>query len=101
MRVPPVPTLSDDAKLILLSTAQGQTNEIHRIAGLSGLSIQVHNHGDLCQQNDPRSEARWDAALQELLTQQLIHRVPGHADFQVFKLTHDGYRVADAITQSE
>lgn len=69
---------------------------IVRMQSLEGLSIAVNQGRTLLDSDqDARSEARWDNALNELLRHGLINDPKGKGE--VFKVTHSGYGAADAM----
>jgi len=61
---------------------------------MGGNTIQT-NGKNFITSNNRREEALWEAALQELESNELI-KDPGHKG-QVFELTNQGYLIADMI----
>ena len=59
-----------------------------------GLIIQT-NGKNFCESGNARSEAKWEGAIEELRNLALLQD-RGHKD-EVFSLTNEGYRFADAF----
>jgi hypothetical protein len=86
--------LSPEARELLTQAALDKSGTIMRYRTMSGLGIQT-NDRQFVERQDPRSEARWQAAFDQLRTLDLIRDV-GHKG-EVFNLTDRGYEVADAL----
>ncbi len=86
--------LSAEARELLIQAALDKNGTIIWYRTMSGLGIQA-NDRQFVERNDPRSEARWQAAFDQLKTLDLIRDV-GHKG-EVFNLTERGYKVADAL----
>lgn len=89
-----VPPLSAEAQELLLECSQDSGGMVMVIPTLAGLMVQT-NGKTLAQMGNPRSEAIWKAAVDELLAQELLEP-RGHKD-EVFGITNTGYEVADRL----
>jgi hypothetical protein len=89
-----IPSLSEEAKQLLLEAAADRSGTIMKLAYIGGQHLQTHGKafGDA---RDRRSQARWEHALEQLESERLI--VPAGDKGQLFKLTELGYQVADKI----
>ena len=87
-----VASLTDDARQLLLAGSLTDDGTIMSLRTMGGLVIQVRGKG-FTEQGKPRSEARWEAALQCLLELDLI-KDQGYKG-ELFRLTNLGYQVAD------
>jgi hypothetical protein len=85
--------LSEEAKTLLLTAVQTNGHLMH-IRTLSGTVVQA-GPTNLCKGNSPREAAKWEAALDELLTMRLIAD-KGHKG-EVFAVTHLGFQMADQL----
>ena len=86
--------LSDDAHELLLSGALDQHGLIYSIAAAKGRMIQA-NGTVYTTANDPRSVARWEKALKELVSAECIE--PSDNKGIAYKLTHKGFALADSL----
>jgi hypothetical protein len=86
--------LSGEARELLTQAALDKNGTIMRYRTMSGLGIQT-NDRQFVESGDPRSEARWQGAFDELKQLDLIRDV-GHKG-EVFNLTDRGYKIADAL----
>lgn len=84
--------LSVDAKE-LLKTAAEFDGHILYIRYMGGAEIQTGNRGFISPSNSPREEARWKAAIDELMNHGCIESL-GHKG-ESFRVTKLGYEVAD------
>lgn len=84
--------LSDDV-MALLEAAVESNGRIQRIHTAGGLHLNAGGRNFLPAGYTPREEARWEAALKELLGQQLVEGVGSHGTS--FRVTKQGYEVAD------
>jgi hypothetical protein len=90
--------LGNEAKALLLEAAADPHGIVLRLHDSTGLGIQT-NGKRLSETRNPRSEARWEKAIQELealglLTSKSYKR-------EVFDVTDEGYRAADAFAAGE
>ncbi len=60
-----LPALSDKAKTLLLAASEDKVGSINIIKHSTGQFIKVGNK-DFGEDNNPRSEAEWEAAIEEL-----------------------------------
>lgn len=86
--------LSDEASQLLGEAASDKDGIILMARRRSGLILQT-NGRQMCERQDPRSEAKWQAAIRELVQQGLIEG-RGHKG-EVFNVTAEGFRVADKL----
>jgi len=93
-RDPVVASLNTESRELLVQAAEDKNGTIMRVQTLGGLGIQT-NGRQFAERGDPRSEATWDGALRRLRELDLLQDV-GHKG-QVFRLTDQGYEVADRI----
>jgi hypothetical protein len=91
------PTLSGAARELLIEAAQDRNGMIMSLGTLSGRLIQTNNRG-FVEAGDPRSEARWKSAIDELQNSSLIQdrSYKGEA----FYVTDLGFQVSDHIRAS-
>jgi hypothetical protein len=92
----PGPLLSEAARELLLEAAKDKSGTIMCVGTMQGRVIQTNNRG-FVERGDPRSEARWKGAIDELRQLTLIQD-RGHKG-EVFFVTDRGYRVADHLSQ--
>jgi hypothetical protein len=86
-------TLSKDAQDVLLECSRDQYGYIMWISSMDGFDIQTNNK-NFVETNNPRSEARWKQAVQELERNGLLER----QSESVLQITNDGYKMADRIS---
>ncbi len=89
-----IPTLSDDAKMLLLEASEDPSGDIMKIAYMGGSTFQT-NGKQMLQNDSPRERARWASALEILVSEDLVEEV-GYKG-EIFRVTHYGYEVADQI----
>lgn len=90
---PPVPQLSEEAKRLLVAAADGH-GDVMCLGTLSGTIIQAGGHS-MAKQGDRRDEARWKAAITELVNEGLLE--PRGYKGEVFAVTHAGYQLAELL----
>jgi hypothetical protein len=88
------PELTQEAKKLLIETAKDSSGRILKIRTFDGLSIQT-NGINFVEQRNPRSEAIWEGALQELCDNSLIEDRSYKGE--VFAITRAGYELADLL----
>ena len=93
-RDPVVAAMSVEARDLLVQAAKDKNGTIMRLQTMGGLGIQT-NGRQFADRGDARSEATWDGALDQLRELNLVQDV-GHKG-QVFRVTNDGYQVADRL----
>ena len=89
-----LPTLSNDAQRLLAEAAKDSHGRIVRMDTMGGLYIQT-NGREFIEQRTTREEALWEAVLTELESQHLIE--PLSFERAVFRVTDEGYRIADML----
>lgn len=89
-----IPTLNDDEKKLLLEASQDPSGNILKLVFLGGSALQT-NGKEMLQDNSPRERARWEAALNNLINNNLVEGV-GYKG-EIFKVTHYGYEIADRL----
>ena len=90
----PVYGLSDESKQLLLEAALDKQGTILMVRTMRGLILQT-NQKQMVDSLDARSEAKWQAAVRELLQHRLIESRGTKGE--VFGVTSEGYRVADDL----
>ena len=92
-----LPGLSDDEITLLVDGAEDPEGTILKFKTMGGTFIQVNGevYGD---PEDPRSVARWEAAIRNLLSQGFVEDTNGND--RIFQITHDGYTAADGLRRS-
>lgn len=89
--------LSDEAKRLLIEAAKDKSGTIMHMRYLSGQAI--HTNGiNFADSKDRRSIARWEAALEQLQSEELI--VERGYKGEVFEMTAKGYDLADKLSQT-
>ena len=91
---PNPPTISDDAKEVLLFAVQEGNGTILTLRSLTGYSVQVGGK-EFVERGNSRSEARWKKAIEILVGEDYI-RDRGYKG-EVFEVTADGYEYADKV----
>jgi len=86
--------LSQEAKVLLKEASQDASGQIMKLGYIGGFTFQT-NGKQMNQDYLPRTKAKWDAALQELIDLDLIYGV-GYKG-EMFNLTEKGYKVADEL----
>jgi hypothetical protein len=84
--------LGDDAKSLLLSAISGGA-KIHYLRYMGGARIETGEKNFIEPENDARVEARWKAALEELVATGMIED-RGYKG-EVFRVTHKGFTFAE------
>ena len=87
--------LSTEAEELLLDASIGHSGKIMMYGASQGLVITT-NDRDLNEIGNPRSEAKWKAAVEELLYRDLIEDVGSKG--VIFRLTNKGYKLADSLS---
>lgn len=89
-----IPPLSMEARTILHEASIDANGNILSVRSLGGRTIQVGGK-NLITSNERREVAKWEAALKELIYQNLVSGI-GHKG-EIFEVTNLGYQVADMI----
>lgn len=89
-----IPTLSPEARILLKEASQDRSGTIIHVQYIGGTSIQT-NGRNLIQSDDRREVAKWEAALEQLRSHDLV----AGQDYkgEVFAITNLGYQIADMI----
>ncbi len=88
--------LSDEAQQLLLEAADDPNGSVDLVPTKTAFDIQT-NRKSFGNREDPREQARWKAALDELLGRGFLDH--GHGlDFNV---TDSGYNMADTLTEED
>jgi hypothetical protein len=91
-----VPDLSPEAKTLLIEAAKDEHgNIICRDAVSTGWQVQTNGKA-FVEAGVPRSRARWQAAVEELASSQLIQEQNARG---LYQLTNQGYEVADRLSR--
>jgi hypothetical protein len=89
-----VPTLTDEAKELLLEAAKSRDGTLMRVKFIDGVAITT-NDKQFAEAGNPRSCAAWEGALDELETHNLIQ--PLGPKREVYQVTREGYRMAEFL----
>lgn len=87
-------TLSDAAKELLREAEQDDSGVIMRLGTMGGTHVQTNNR-EFSELGNPRSEAKWRSAVDELHRADLIEDRAGKGE--VFFMTDKGYEVAERL----
>jgi hypothetical protein len=86
--------LSPEAETLLIECAEDSDGQIMVINSLSGFEVQT-NDKLLTEGLNPRTQAKWRSAIEELSTNNLIKDI-GYKG-EIFALTSEGYVMADQL----
>jgi len=89
-----LPSLSSEARELLIQASLDKEGYIFRFESLGGLNIQT-NGREFVEQGSPRSLALWDGALKELIREDLLQ--DSGQKGEIYRLTGRGYGVADLL----
>lgn len=89
-----IPTLSQEARILLKNISLDSNGSLLLIRHLGGTALQT-NGQNLISSNERREIARWETALEELLSKQLLTERGNKGE--VFQITDFGYQMADMI----
>ena len=87
--------LSGDAKDLLKEATRDCSGEILKLTTSRGLCFRT-NHRHFGEMGYPRSEAKWEGAVQELIELGLLTEVPGNQG-ELFKVTREGFAAIDKL----
>lgn len=87
--------LSKEAKDLLKKVIEDPEKQITRISYANGLSIKT-NSREFVEDNNPRSELKWNSAFQELENANLLKEVDTQG--QVYQVTQRGVELANAFS---
>ena len=90
--------VSEDAVTLLLCAAKDSSGEILKIVAQGGSVLQVRgtHFGEL---RNPRSQARWERALRELVDARLVEDSTGRD--RLFEVTHEGFQRTDQLESED
>lgn len=90
--------LSEEAKVLLSEAAEDKAGTILKLATLGGRFIQTNGKA-LGDPGDRRSSARWEHALDQLVSAGLVlaRGIKG----QVFAMAEPGYQLAEFLKQQQ
>ncbi|OIO04645.1 MAG: hypothetical protein AUJ52_14770 [Elusimicrobia bacterium CG1_02_63_36] len=91
------PTLSTEARELLLEAVKDKNGTIMRLGSLGGIRV-ITNRREFGTQGDARTEAKWISIVDELHNAGLIEDRAGKGE--LFFLTNAGYEVADSLSTS-
>ena len=89
-----IPALSQEARVLLKEASQDSGGTIIHARYIGGTAIQT-NGKNLIPSNDRREVAKWEEALEQLRSYELVAD-RGHKG-EVFEITNLGYQIADMI----
>lgn len=89
-----IPALSQEARVLLKEASQDNGGTIVHARYMSGTAIQT-NGKNLIPSNDRREVAKWEEALEQLRSYDLV--VDRGYKGEVFEITNLGYQIADMI----
>lgn len=87
-------TLSDKEKKLLVEAAKDKNGIVMKSDVKGGLIIET-NQKKMNEQGNPRSEAAWEEALDNLVRMNLLNTL-GYNE-NIFKVTNEGYQIADIL----
>lgn len=90
----PLPQLSDESQILLKETSQDRNGTVMHLRHLGGTNVQT-NSKNFIESNERREVARWEAAIDELVSKGLL--VERGYKGEIFEITNLGYQVADMI----
>lgn len=90
---PAVPSLTREAQELILEAVAGG-GDVRVIALLEGSTVKA-NRKNFVEQNNPRSRAVWEGAVQELIDHGLLQPVGQKGE--AFRVTRQGFDVADLL----
>ena len=90
----PLPALSQEARVLLKEASQDRGGTILLARHLGGTALQT-NGKNLIPSNERREIAKWEQALEELVSSDLV--VARGYKGEMFEITNLGYQIADMI----
>jgi hypothetical protein len=91
---PRVAELLAEARTLLLEASEDRSGTVMKIAFIGGFRVQT-NGKQFVEPSNPRSRAAWEGAIDQLCRLELLQE-RGYKG-EVFGITAEGYRIADAI----
>jgi hypothetical protein len=89
-----IPAMSDEAKTLLVEASLDRSGHILHMRFIGGITVQT-NGKQFIEDNNPRSRAAWEGALEELENLDLVKTL-GHKR-EIYQLTREGYDVAELL----
>lgn len=89
--------LSEEARRLLIEASKDNAGPNRKFRSAGGTHIFTMTER-FAEPGDPRSEALWEAAIEELIDHGLVQDATGRD--LMFKVTHEGFRVADKLRAS-
>lgn len=86
--------LSNEAEILLIEGSEDPNGQIMKLNMMGGIVIQT-NRKTLNNDRNPRSDAKWISAFEELISYDLIN-VVGYKE-EIYSLTNKGFELADII----
>jgi hypothetical protein len=96
IRHPEIPTLSEEAKVLIIEASQDNNGVVMRLRTFGGTTVQT-NGKQFAEQGNRRSEAAWEAAVDQLENYGFLEDRAMKGE--VFFITHEGYQIADYLQQ--
>jgi hypothetical protein len=90
----PLPALSSEAIVLLIETARDKNGNVLSFRHMAGHTIQA-NSKTFGDSKDRRSMARWEHAIEQLVSNDLI--VPRGHKGEVFEITEAGYQLSEKL----
>jgi len=90
----PLPQISDESRLLLKEASKDRNGTILHLRHLGGTDVQT-NGKNFIESNERREVARWEAAIDELVENELI--IERGLKGEIFEITNLGYQIADMI----
>ena len=90
----PLPQLSDESRILLKEASQDRNGTVMHLRHLGGTNIQT-NSKNFIESNERREIARWEAAIKELVSKELL--IARGYKGEIFEITNLGYQIADMI----
>lgn len=91
-----IPVLSPESKELLIECSRDPDGALLAIGTMEGLKVQT-NRKQFVEKSNPRSEAKWKAAIGELIRLCLVEDRGNKGE--VFGITNTGYDIADRLLQ--
>ena len=88
--------LSEEARELLIEAAKDRYRLIVVTRTMGGLAMQTNGKG-FGEMGNPRSEAKWLAAIEELRTHQFVESYKGKGE--AYEVTYKGFQIADVLVK--
>jgi hypothetical protein len=88
------PSLTKEAQELLIEASRDASGQIVVIHYIGGVMLQTHNR-QFVEQNNPRSRAVWEGAVEELQRAGLVKMLGDKGE--IFQLTRSGYELAETL----